>query len=117
DHPLHHSGGIGEGATTTQMGPALVFLHRLSDQGFDPRPVASVDVLFLDEGDRPSAYLLVGVAHSRASSANRATPRRNGPLPTTEPAQADSSTRLSSGRKTSGTPGKLRASSVWTSDR
>src|SRR5690606_29338750 len=115
--PLDHLRRVGQGPSSPHVRPTLIFAHGIAYQFTHLEAIRGVHSHLLQQADRPPPDLLVGVAHNPTSSTNFATARTNGPLATGAPAQVASSTRLSSGRTTIGTAGRMRLNSPRTSLR
>ncbi len=117
-HSLQHLTGIRQRPAPAEMGLALILLDRAPHHLPDRLSVlGGVDGAFLHQPHGPTPDVLVGVVHEPNSAASPRTALRYGPGATSEPLQAASATRGSSGSMTTGTPGRARASSVSTSRR
>src|SRR5690606_11770641 len=107
---VDHRRRVGERAALTELDAPLVVLDCLHHQGSHRGPVdVDVELPLVDGGDDPATDVFVGVGHAPTSAARRDTAFRNGPRRTWVPAQAASVTRLSSGRNTTGDPGRAAA--------
>ncbi len=102
-----HLAGVAECSLVTDVGAALVLLHRSRDHLPDRVDIGvGVEALLLDELQRPAADVEIGVAaltHAATSGTKRSTHRsrafRNRPLPTRVPSHAARSTTSSLGMK------------------